>query len=156
MSFEEFLRQHKRFSLMTASKNGFSRAIVGYYLKRGDIVRLARGVYADSKVGEDTEYAEFEILSECGYEFTVSLFSALRFMDLQRRILSRHGLRFRKRQKNRARLISLYGLFGWGMKATATAFKPSGPVMWSLRSIPLQRQWRIFSSFGTSLELIRR
>ena len=74
MSFEEFLRQHKRFSLMTASKNGFSRAIVGYYLKRGDIVRLARGVYADSKVGEDTEYAEFEILSECGYEFTVSLF----------------------------------------------------------------------------------
>ena len=78
MNFEEFLGRHKCFSLMTASKNGFSRAIVGYYLKRGDIVRLARGVYADSKTRDDNEYGEFEILSECGYEFTVSLFSALK------------------------------------------------------------------------------
>ena len=78
MSFEEFLGQHKRFSLMTASKNGFSRAMIGYYLKRGDIVRLARGVYAGSKANDDNEYTEFEILSECGYEFTVSLFSALK------------------------------------------------------------------------------
>lgn len=78
MNFEEFLRKHKRFSLITANKNGFSRAIVGYYLKRGDIVRLARGVYADSKASDDNEYVEFETLAKCGYEFTVSLFSALK------------------------------------------------------------------------------
>ena len=52
--------------------------MIGYYLKRGDIVRLARGVYAGSKAHDDNEYGEFEILSECGYEFTVSLFSALK------------------------------------------------------------------------------
>lgn len=78
MNFEEFLERHKRFSLATADKNGFNRAIVGYYLKRGDIVRLARGVYADTKASNDSEYVEFETLAECGYEFTVSLFSALK------------------------------------------------------------------------------
>ena len=79
MNFDEFLCQHKRFSLVTANKNGFSRAMIGYYYKRGDIVRLARGVYADSKASNDTEYIDFETLCECGYEFTVSLFSALKF-----------------------------------------------------------------------------
>ena len=78
MNFVEFLKQHKRFSLATAFKNGFNRAIVGYYLKRGDIVRLARGVYVDSKTSNDSEYVDFETLAECGYEFTVSLFSALK------------------------------------------------------------------------------
>lgn len=78
MNFIEFLNQHKRFSLATALKSGFNRAIVGYYLKRGDIVRLARGVYADSKASNDSEYVDFETLTECGYEFTVSLFSALK------------------------------------------------------------------------------
>ena len=78
MTFEEFLCRHKRFSLTTAGKNGFSRAMIGYYLKRGDIVRLARGVYADSKDNYDNEYLEIETLSKCGYEFTVSLFSALK------------------------------------------------------------------------------
>jgi predicted transcriptional regulator of viral defense system len=78
MNFVEFLKQHKRFSLATALKNGFNRAIVGYYLKRGDIVRLARGVYVDSKTSNDSEYVDFETLAECGYEFTVSLFSALK------------------------------------------------------------------------------
>ena len=78
MNFVEFLKQHRRFSLVTALKNGFNRAIVGYYLKRGDIVRLARGVYVDSKTSNDSEYVDFETLAECGYEFTVSLFSALK------------------------------------------------------------------------------
>ena len=78
MNFEEFLHKHKQFSLKTASENGFNRAIIGYYLKRGDIVRLARGIYADSKISGDNEYIEFEILTKCGYEFTVSLFSALK------------------------------------------------------------------------------
>lgn len=78
MKFEEFLHKHKQFSLKTASENGFTRAIIGYYLKRGDIVRLARGIYADSKISGDNEYIEFEVLTKCGYEFTVSLFSALK------------------------------------------------------------------------------
>ena len=78
MTFEEFLHKHKQFSLKTASENGFNRAIIGYYLKRGDIVRLARGIYADSKISGDNEYIEFEILTKCGYEFTVALFSALK------------------------------------------------------------------------------
>ena len=64
MNFVEFLKQHKRFSLATALKNGFNRAIVGYYLKRGDIVRLARGVYVDSKTSNDSEYVDFETLAE--------------------------------------------------------------------------------------------
>ena len=78
MKFEEFLYKHKQFSLKTAAENGFNRAIIGYYLKRGDIVRLAHGVYADSKNSDNNEYFEFEILTQCGYEFTVSLFSALK------------------------------------------------------------------------------
>lgn len=78
MNFEEFLRDNKTFSLETARKCGVSRAIVAYHLKHGNIIRVARGVYAERGVTFESENTELETLSRCGYEFTAALFSALR------------------------------------------------------------------------------
>lgn len=79
MKFIDFLQQHKRFSLATAQACGISRARVAYYLSRGEIVRLARGVYGDARGEIGSETVDFETLAICGYEFTIALFSALKF-----------------------------------------------------------------------------
>lgn len=75
--FRDFLRRNPRFTLDDAQLHGFSRAMVAYYAKRGDISRLARGVYCDAMSAMGNRL-EIETLAACGYEFTVALFSALR------------------------------------------------------------------------------
>lgn len=76
--FMRFVRKKKRFSLKEAERQGFSRELVAYHAKRGDVARLARGLYGDP-AAEPRAFAELEALAAGGSEFTVALFSALRF-----------------------------------------------------------------------------
>ena len=43
--FMRFVRRRRRFTLKSATQHGFSRALVAYHVSKGDIVRLARGLY---------------------------------------------------------------------------------------------------------------
>lgn len=76
--FMRFVHKKRRFSIKEAERLGFSRALVAYHAKTGTVVRLARGLYGDPSA-EPSAYAEIEALAANGGEFTVALFSALRF-----------------------------------------------------------------------------
>ncbi|MBR4260122.1 MAG: transcriptional regulator [Kiritimatiellae bacterium] len=75
--FMHFVRRRRRFTLKSATQHGFSRALVAYHVSKGDIVRLARGLYGDPSSGQSA-FADYEALAASGCEFTVALFSALR------------------------------------------------------------------------------